>query len=48
MTVPAALDHHYRELLGLVRPWKITDIVLDVSTQRVDITLEWPAERKVP
>jgi hypothetical protein len=48
MTVPAALEHHYRELLGLVRPWKITDIALDVIAQRVDITLEWPAERKVP
>lgn len=48
MTVPAALEHHYRELLGLVRPWKIIDIALDVSAQRVDITLEWPAERKVP
>jgi transposase len=48
MTVPIALESHYRALLGLVRPWKITDIALDVETQRIDITLEWPQGRKVP
>jgi len=48
MTVPAALESHYRELLGLVRPWKITNIHLDVAAQRLDITLEWPNGKKVP
>ncbi|MBR9976815.1 MAG: transposase [Bacteroidetes bacterium] len=48
MTALTALESHYRALLGLVRPWKITDIALDVETQRIDITLEWPQGRKVP
>lgn len=48
MPVPAALAAHYHQLLGLVRPWKITDINLDVAGQRLDIMLEWPRGRKAP
>lgn len=48
MLVPAALAAHYQQLLGLVKPWKITDINLDVAEQRLDITLEWPRGRKAP
>jgi transposase len=46
--VSAALAAHYQQLLGLVRPWKITDINLDVAEQRLDITLDWPRVRKTP
>lgn len=48
MAVPAALVAHYRQLLGLVKPWKITDITLDVARERLDITLEWPQGQKAP
>lgn len=48
MPVPAALATHYQQLLGLVRPWKIADINLDILQQRLDITLEWPRGRKAP
>lgn len=48
MAVPAALAAHYQQLLGLVKPWKITDITLDVARERLDITLEWPQGQKAP
>ena len=48
MSVPAALAAHYQQLLGLINPWKITDINLDIAQQRLDITLEWPRGQRVP
>jgi uncharacterized protein (TIGR02145 family) len=48
MSVPAALAAHYQQLLGLVNPWKITHINLDVAEQRLDIRLEWLRGRKAP
>jgi len=48
MTVPAALETHYCDLLGLVRPWKTTNIHFDIAAQRLDITLEWRNGNKVP
>jgi len=48
MPVPSALAAHYQQLLGLVQPWKITGIDLDIPQMRLDITLEWPQGRKAP
>jgi transposase len=47
MPLNPALSAHYRQLLGLNGPWRITDIDLDVSKQRVDIFIEWPAGKHV-
>jgi transposase len=32
--------------LVLLQTWKITELVLDIAQQRLDITLEWPSGRK--
>ena len=32
----------YRQILGIVTPWKISKIDLDMDQDRVDIYLEWP------
>jgi transposase len=47
MPVNTALAEHYRQLLGLNTPWRITDIQMSIEQQRLDLTIEWPAGRKV-
>lgn len=47
MAVSAALTKHYQLLLGLTTPWTITDIVMTLDEQRIDITIAWPADRRV-
>jgi len=32
----------YRQILGIVSPWKIKEIKLEIDNDRVDIYLEWP------
>ena len=32
----------YRQILGVVAPWKIKEIKLEIDNDRVDIYLEWP------
>jgi len=32
----------YRQILGIVSPWKITRINLDIDNDKVDIYLDWP------
>jgi len=33
----------YRQILGIVAPWEINKIVLDMNQDRVDVYLEWPS-----
>ena len=40
MPIPKPLASHYSQLLGLTLPWYITELVLSVEKQRVDITIE--------
>lgn len=47
MAVNATLAQHYSHLLGLTAPWKVTDLTLAVVEQRIDITIEWPSDRRV-
>jgi transposase len=47
MPLNPALAQHYHQLLGLSTPWRITDIALNVPEERVDITIEWPTDRRV-
>jgi transposase len=47
MSIHPALSAHYRQLLDLPAPWRITDVTLDVKNTRVDIRLEWPAGKRV-
>ena len=32
----------YKEILGIVAPWEIEKVVLDIDNDRVDIYLAWP------
>lgn len=48
MAIHPALTAHYRKLLDLPAPWRITDIALNVAEKRVDITIEWPEGKRVP
>ena len=32
----------YKEILGIVAPWKIEKVALDIDNDRVDIFLGWP------
>ena len=32
----------YRQILGVVAPWEIKRIELEIDKDRVDIYLEWP------
>ncbi len=41
------LREHYRKLLGLERPWNVTEIDLDVKRRRVDIRLVHEKGHKV-
>ena len=47
MPVSSALSSHYRQLLGLVKPWNISDIELNVADPQVNIFLEWPNGKAV-
>lgn len=47
MAVNATLAQHYSNLLGLTPPWKITDLTLAIVEQRIDISIEWPPDRRV-
>ena len=47
MAIHPALTAHYRKLLDLPAPWRITDIALNVAEKRVDITIEWPEGKRV-
>ena len=38
----------YRHLLGLVDPWSIGRVELDIAAQRVDVWVEHPRCRKWP
>jgi len=38
----------YRHLLGLVAPWSVGRVALDVAAQRVDVWVEHPAGQKWP
>jgi transposase len=48
MAIHPALIAHYRQLLALPAPWRISDITLNVGEQRVDIVIEWPEGKRVP
>ena len=39
------LPDHYAQLLGLKTPWNVTDIDLDLSKDRVDITVVYQSSR---
>jgi len=39
-----SLYDHYRTLLGLQRPWEVSDVKLDLARQRVEIRLRWQDE----
>ncbi len=41
------LHEHYRLLLGLVPPWAVVSVDLNVAAKRVDINVEWPANHQV-
>lgn len=47
MSLSPVLSSHYSQLLGLVKPWHITNIDLNVVEQRVDVFIEWPAGKPV-
>ena len=38
------IDEHYEILLGINSPWLISDVNLNVTTQQVDIVVEYPDE----
>ena len=38
------LHDHYRTLLGLQRPWEVSDVKLDLARQRIEISLRWQDE----
>ena len=37
----------YFQVLGLVSPWKVKEVKLDMKSQRVDVWIEWPEGEKV-
>lgn len=41
------LQNHYEILLGLVPPWMVVDVNLQVDKRLVEIIVEWPKEKKV-
>lgn len=47
MPVHPTLARFMVQLLGLESPWKIVETTLDATEQRLDITIEWPADRRV-
>jgi len=47
MTLNSALAAHYRQLLGLKTPWRITSIDMSIIEKRIDIAIEWPSGKRV-
>jgi transposase len=47
MTKSGELEAHYGLLLGLVPPWKVEEVNLDLSDQRVEIEVTYPGGYKV-
>ena len=41
------LHQHYSLLLGLVPPWTVVNVDLNMSEKRVDIEVQWPANHEV-
>ncbi len=38
----------YRQLLGLVEPWKVAEVKIDFKEMKVDVWVEWPPEKQAP
>ena len=41
MNIHPALTIHSQSLLELTKPWKVTDIILNMGERRVNIIVEW-------
>lgn len=46
-TPPSDLQNHYSLLLGLVPPWLVTNVSLDVDQKLVEIDVQWPTDHQV-
>lgn len=38
----------YSQLLGLVKPWKVSEVEVDFDGLRVDVWVEWPPDKQAP
>ena len=38
------LNKHYANLLGLIPPWAVVNVNLNMLEKRVEIEVEWPNE----
>jgi len=47
MKTSSDLHQHYSLLLGLVPPWTVVNVDLNMSEKRVDIDVQWPANHQV-
>jgi transposase len=36
----------YRQLLGLMEPWKVAEVKIDFKEMKVDVWVEWPPEKQ--
>ncbi len=36
----------YRQLLGLLDPWKVSEVAIDFEGRKVDVWVEWPPEKE--
>jgi transposase len=48
MKTTPELHHHYSLLLGLVPPWTVVNVDLNMAEKRVEIDVQWPIEYMVP
>jgi transposase len=42
MNSPKELHGHYAQLLGLIPPWAVVDVQLDMKELKVEIEVQWP------
>lgn len=47
MKTSSDLHHHYSLLLGLLPPWLVTNVDLNMSKRLVEIDVQWPADHQV-
>ena len=36
----------YRQLLGLMGPWRVSEVAIDFEGRKVDVWVEWPPEKE--